>query len=188
MAASTLVYEASYVSSRRNIDWRWALICGAAFFPVAAILHHAVFYATTCMLNPFGLEYSASTVAIWLSKDPSPSVAAVLILGLHRWGRSFRLLHSILAVFAIAFLPLALYVWDIPGTGRWICDHFHDLKFALPGGMPLRGRHLYFLGAALFPLIYLTHLLRSRVGSGFPANASFRQLPLPLGRFARIRN
>ena len=173
MAASTyLGNEISGLSTRRNVDWGWILICAVAFFPIAATLHHGFFWASTCMLNPFGPDYSLETVAHWLTNDPSPTVAAIMVVTLGIWGRSFRILRTILAVFILAFLPLTLYVWDIPGTGRWICENFHDLKFALPGGLPLRGRHLYFLGAALFPLIYLSHLSQSHAGNIYAARTS----------------
>ena len=67
------------VRRQRKIDRRWVLLCGLAYFPIAAILHHGVFFRSTCMLNPFGPDYSLDTLAHWLSNDPSPFVAAILV-------------------------------------------------------------------------------------------------------------
>jgi len=50
----------------------WGVWCVLIIFPLAAIAHNAIFYSGTCMLNPFGSDYSDwPTLKAWLSRDPS---------------------------------------------------------------------------------------------------------------------
>jgi phosphatidylglycerophosphate synthase len=129
---------------------RWGLVSALTFFPIAAILHHAIFFAPQCMLNPFGRDYFADVVWLWLRSDPSPWLGALIAIGVYFLGKRYRAVQLGALAFLLAFVPLSLWVWDIPMTGRIICGHLHDNRTAI------RGRHLYLLGAAVWILIFMT--------------------------------
>lgn len=130
---------------------RWHLICSALVIPLGAIFHHAVFYRPTCMLNPIrGQDYTLTVVIQWLSRDPSVYLAIIVAFITFKLGKRVSLIRLIAPFFLIAFLPLSLWIWDIPFTGRTICKHFHDERVLLADGVPLQSRHLYALGLLLF--------------------------------------
>lgn len=129
----------------------WCAWSVALFLPVTAVLHHAVFFRGSCMINPFGQEYTRDAVRRWLAQDAAPrwgalAVALVCAAGLWLEAPAFQIaVRSIV----IGFAPLSLWIWDIPGSGRWICRHFHDDLWVLPVLGPVRTRHLYALSVAL---------------------------------------
>lgn len=126
----------------------WLLIALLTIIPLAAIFHHAIFFRPTCMLNPFGPEYSPEVIATWLRNDPSISLAIIGALMLYALGLYLPILRLWVLAFVIAFLPLSVWIWDIPFTGRAICHLFHD------GRTPIRTRHLYITGAVMyFPIV-----------------------------------
>ena len=127
-------------------DRRWHFVCAALVVPLAAIFHHAVFYRPTCMLNAFGPAYTPAVVAQWLSRDPSPYLAVLAAVIAWRLGHYAPRVRPFAALFLVAFLPLSVWIWDLPFTGRTVCRHFHD------GQVPLRSRHLYMLGFLLLAL------------------------------------
>jgi hypothetical protein len=129
---------------------RWLTLCALLVIPLAAMWHNLFFYWTTCMLNPFGHEYTADVLLHWLSRDPSLPMAMLMAIGAYHLGNRVHLLRLLVAPFLLAFLPLSLWIWDIPFSGRIICENFHDLKLVLPGDFPLRGRHLYVVGAVAY--------------------------------------
>ncbi len=142
------------VGTRRsggNLGWKAA--CVASIFPLAALLHHGVFYQTTCMLNPFGHDYTLQVISLWLANDPSLPVAVLMALMGYQLGNRYRGLRVLMIPFLIAFAPLAIWVWDIPFTARFVCMNWHDEAVMLADGMPLKGRHFYFLGAALYSVV-----------------------------------
>ena len=49
----------------------WAIACALLTLPFAAILHHAVFFRPTCMLNRFGPEYTPDGAWIWFNSTRS---------------------------------------------------------------------------------------------------------------------
>lgn len=110
------------------------------FFPLTAVLHHAVFYRPTCILNHFGEDYYPAVVLDWLTRDPSPWIAAVLTAALWFAARRWRWLNRWSLAFVLAFLPLTIWIWDIPFSGRVICDLGHD------GRWPIRTLYLYAFG------------------------------------------
>jgi hypothetical protein len=65
---------------------------------------------------------------------------------------------------SFAFLPLTLYLWDIPFSGRVICRSLHDAQPVL-GGFHMRTAYLYAWGAAAYvaTLVYLLSAARDRV-------------------------
>jgi hypothetical protein len=140
----------------------WTLIAVLSCVPLTAILHHAVFYRRTCMLNPFGPDYNAATTAAWLQDDPSLAIGLCGATVIWLAGVWLPPLRMWTAGFLIAFLPLSIWIWDIPFTGRLVCNLLHDEK------TPLRTRHLYLFGAvACIPVVALLGRFQS-MGRGRP--------------------
>ena len=134
---------------------RFALVAALSAFPATALLHHLIFFRSQCMLNPFGPEYTPDVIRAWLVADPSPGWAAAAALTLFRMGRERRTVRAATTWFVIAFLPVTVWLWDLPFTGRVICTRFHD------GLSPLRTFHLYALGVAVWLALAL-HAGRAR--------------------------
>jgi hypothetical protein len=130
----------------------WLLTSVLAFFPITAILHNAVFFKPTCMLNSLGNEYTPDVMKLWLTRDPSPYLGAALTVALYFAGEYLPRIQLPTLAFLLATIPLTLWVWDIPFTKRKLCRVLHD------GRSPLRSRHVYLAVAALFvPLLYVFH-------------------------------
>lgn len=136
-------------STRRSRIPAAAAVALACFFPLTAILHHAFFYHPTCILNNFGPEYTGEVVMRWLRSDPSPYWALLGATGTFALTLYFPAFRFAAAAFAIATIPLSLWIWDIPFTGRIICRLGHD------GRLPVHSRDLYIFAAiAFWPLWY----------------------------------
>jgi len=140
--------QAPVVQSGKMSKGLWILVALLTVIPVAAMFHHLVFYRPQCMLNPFGPDYYPEVVANWIRNDPSLPIAllvAVLVWAAGVYRPQIRLWAL---AFVFAFLPLSIWIWDIPFTGRVICDLMHD------GRVPLRTLHLYLLGLVVwFPIV-----------------------------------
>jgi hypothetical protein len=145
-------------SGRLGRDW-WGVACFASVIPIAAILHHRIFWKPTCMLNPFGADYTPTIVHSWLLRDPSLPWAIVLAGLAWSLGRAYSPLKYLVAPTFSAFLPLSLWLWDIPFSGRFICHHFHDNRFQLARGVPLVTKDIYAFCALLY-LVYVEMLIR----------------------------
>jgi hypothetical protein len=130
--------------------------------PVTAILHHAVFYRPTCILNPF-----AGNLSLWLTRDPSLPYAVLVVVAL--WDRVPEILAR---RFFFAFLPLTLWLWDLPGTGRVIHRTFHDGKLAWRG-FTVHTRDLYVFGSAVFAVTFV-HPIRLRAHARSNSKARIR--------------
>ncbi len=50
----------------------------------------------------------------------------------------------------VSFLPVNLYVWDIPFSGRIICDLFHDGNSIETIGFALRAKHVYLFSLFIY--------------------------------------
>jgi hypothetical protein len=127
--------------------------CLLAFVPLAAVFHHAVFYHPTCMLNPFGQE-SLATYRLWLTRDPSLPWAMIGAMAIYWLAASARAQTAVLA-FLVGFLPLSIWIWDIPLSHRLVCRSWHDGRLALPAFGTVRTHHLYLLGVVLSFLMFL---------------------------------
>jgi len=150
---------------RRSSKLAAAGVALACFFPLTAILHHAFFYHPTCILNNFGQDYTLSVLALWLSHDPSPYVALLGAMGtfaLALYSPTFRL--AALA-FAIATIPLSMWIWDIPFTGRIICRLGHD------GRSPINTHDMYIFAAIAFAPIWYWLWRRSTLAPARTADA-----------------
>lgn len=141
-------------SGRSGREW-WRAVCIASVIPIAAILHNRVFWTSTCMLNPFGADYTPSVVHDWLLRDPSLPWAIVLCVLAWSVGRIYPSIKLLVAPIFASFLPLSVWLWDIPFTGRYICHHFHDNRVQFAPGMPLSSKDFYALGALLYLLFFL---------------------------------
>lgn len=126
-----------------------ASIAFCTFFPLTAIFHHAVFYRPTCILNNFGRDYTPEVVLTWLELDPSPGLGLLCALLIFAVSAYFPIIRLAALAFAIATIPLSLWIWDIPFTGRIVCALGHD------GRWPLRTFYLYILAAiSIGPIFY----------------------------------
>lgn len=142
--------------------WWWRALCALNVIPLTAIAHHAVFYRPRCMLNDFGPEYTLDVVGQWLYRDPSLPWAILVTLAIYRAGLRWQAVRMAAAPLFLAFLPLSLWIWDIPFSGRWICHHGHD-KRPFPGlGIVIRTRYLYLLAAAVYCGVLALLALRRR--------------------------
>jgi hypothetical protein len=145
-------------------DRRWWIVtCVLLCLPLAAIAHHAILYRPTCMLNPFGgIDYSdLRTLRVWLSRDPSLPWAIATAFSIFYAGKTYPVIKLLAACFLAPFLPLAVWIWDIPFTGRFICEHAHDGRLHFMG-FTVRSWLFYLLGVVLF-LIFLALASRKRV-------------------------
>jgi len=133
----------------------WAIQCALLSVPFAAILHHAVFFRPTCMLNPFGPEYTPSVLANWITHDPSLPVALLIAALVFVAGLRLPLARSWVPAFLIAFVPLALWIWDVPFAGRPICACCHDGRLVLPGIGRVSSRHVYAFCAGVFAALLI---------------------------------
>lgn len=97
------------------------------------------------MLNPFGDAYTLSTLRALIVQDPSIGLAAAVAASTYVAGRRWPQLKPMASFFVLSFLPLAIWLWDIPLLGRPICRHFHDGRAEVLGS-PFSSRHLYLLG------------------------------------------
>jgi hypothetical protein len=130
----------------------WAVECALLAIPLAAIFHHAVFFRPTCMLNPFGPEYTPHVLAVWLASDPSLPLALLAAAGVFVLGLRPKLvaIRSWVPAFVIAFVPLSLWIWDVPFAGRPICTCCHDGRWIVPVLGAVRTKHMYALGLLTF--------------------------------------
>jgi hypothetical protein len=137
----------------------WAISCALCIIPLTAILHHAIFYRSNCMLNPFGPEYTPRVIWTWLSNDLSLPCAAIIALVFYGIGLRFRSFRFLVAPIFLSFLPLSIWIWDIPFTGRVICRLFHDNRVMITANMPLKTRQFYIVGALMY-LVFLFYLVK----------------------------
>jgi hypothetical protein len=122
--SSERLYQTSWIYRKPRLAS--TLLALGSFFPLTAVLHHAVFYQPTCILNNFGPDYTATVLMSWLSLDPSPYVALVGALVAFVLAMHYPVLRLAIVAFLIATIPLTVWIWDIPFTGRIICRLGHD--------------------------------------------------------------
>lgn len=139
-----------WIAYRRRADRSfWRIYCGLLVIPVAAVIHHAILFRPTCMLNNTGGTYrEPAAVLRWLQADPSLPIAIVLCVVMFYAGQRMDWIKKALVPINLSFLPLSVWVWDLPGTGRWVCHTFHDGRLHV-FGVPFSTRYLYVLGALL---------------------------------------
>lgn len=133
----------------------WATLSVLLVIPFTAVLHHAVFFRPTCMLNHFNAtDYNLAGLRLWLSGDPSLYVALVAAVLVWFVGRQWEIVRLLAAPFWVSFVPFSLWIWDIPGSGRLICRLCHDGRIVLPLlDLTVRTRHLYLVGMATYAVL-----------------------------------
>jgi hypothetical protein len=153
-------------------DRHWWIATSALLtLPLAAIAHHAVFFSPTCMLQPFDASdyWELSSLASWLSQDPSLPWAIVMALSIYHVGKPHPAIKLLATSFFVSFLPLAIWIWDIPFTGRVVCEHAHDGKLELLG-TTVRSGSFYLLGLFLFPCFFALALHKARQARNIAGN------------------
>ena len=113
------------------------------------------------MLKYFGADYYVPSVLFgWLTKDPSFGGAVFLAIVIFFVGKRFPSTKILVAPIFVSFLPLSVWIWDVPFTNRFICENFHDDKLVFPGDVPIKSRYFYLLGFALYFgfVVYLTEM------------------------------
>lgn len=153
------------VSSPHDQNW-WRAVCILLVFPLAAAAHNAVFYYPSCMLAPFVKpyqgDYTLDIVAAWLSRDPSLPWAMATAMAAYYIGRNSNVeFKLIIASVAVAFLPLAVWIWDIPFTGRIVCHAAHDQRLQI-FGTAVMSRHFYAIGLIGTIVLSWISILRAR--------------------------
>ena len=138
----------------------WPIVCSLNFFPIAAFLHNAVFFYPSCMLVQFGPDYDFQTIGRWLAQDPSAPWALAISLALYGLGLSQPLVRKAAAPIWLAFLPLSIWIWDIPFTGRIIRRSFHDGRLIV-GETRIMSRFFYMFGAAAYLALLSAEAVRS---------------------------
>ena len=149
-------------------DRAWVAQSAGLFIPYFAVLHHAVFFRPNCILNLFGSDYSPTTIRELLLRNPAIPWAIIAVLITYRLGEHARIgrwLRLAALPFFIAFIPLSLWVWDIPFAGRPICQHFHDGRLVLPVLGRVRGLHLYALGFVLGSVLTALRVARAETSN-----------------------
>ncbi|MDA2921054.1 hypothetical protein MYX76_16455 [Desulfobacterota bacterium AH_259_B03_O07] len=137
----------------------WVTLSILTIIPLTAILHHLIFYTQSCMLNPFGADYTPFVTFKWLSRDPSLPWAIVVMIIVYHIGNFNYWLRILVAPVFLSFLPLSIWIWDLPFTGRFICGHFHDDRVMIAAALPLRSKYFYLIGFVLW-LIFITYLVQ----------------------------
>lgn len=141
-------------ADRASRAW-WGTLCVLLVIPFTAVLHHAVFFRPTCMLNHFNAtDYNLEGLRLWLSGDPSLYVALVVAVLVWFAGRRLEFVRLLAAPFWVSFLPFSIWIWDIPGSGRLICKLCHDGRVVLPLlDLTVRTRHLYLAGIVAYAVL-----------------------------------
>ena len=147
------------VSSSSQVYWR--VICALCVIPLTAILHHAVFYPHTCILDPFGPEYTPAIAVKWLSRDPSLPWSIIVMTSTYHLGNHHDRFNILVSPAFISFVPLSLWVWDIPFTKRIICRHFHGGRLMVLGDISISRRYFYLFGFVVY-LLFVFFLLKKQ--------------------------
>ena len=141
----------------KHSDKLWLAQCVGLALELAAVLHHTVFFRGNCMLNPFGRDYYWPVLRLWLSHDPSLycAILAAVVVYVARLRLPNMLIWAAAGPVLIGFLPLLVWIWDVPFAGRPVCVHFHDAKFVVPLLGALRTSHIYALSVLLSLVLVL---------------------------------
>ncbi len=154
-------------------DRWWLATCIATAVPVTAALHHLLFYRPSCMLNPFGPDYTLPIVWTWLSRDPSLPWAIISLITTYAIGKKRPWIKVFIAPIFLSFLPLSLWIWDVPFSGRMICANFHEGRVMISKGLVLRTKHFYAIGIVLY-LVLIAYAIRNKRQSANKAKAPRR--------------
>lgn len=118
------------------------------------------------MLNKIGNDYTLPTIRRWLSIDPSLPLAIAIALVVMLIGLRWKWIRTLAAPAVIASIPLTLWVWDIPFTGRIICDSFHDGRLRIGSTVVTTG---WMYGASAIAYLLLMLYRERRLSAINPA-------------------
>ncbi len=150
VVAPPLAPAADPLTDRAARRW-WLATSVLCFFPFGAVLHNRVWWKPICMMNPFGVDYTDwETLKMWLSQDATPSSAALACLCMFLVGRRWWWVRAMAAPIFVCGLPLSVWLWDIPGSGRWVCLNLHNNRLLLWPGQPLTTPLLTVLYLAMY--------------------------------------
>jgi hypothetical protein len=107
-----------------------------------------------CIMNKIGPDYTVETIKRWLSIDPSLPLAVAFALVALVAGMRWTWVRSIVAPAIVASIPLVVWIWDIPFTGRIICDSFHDGRLRI-GSTRITTPWVYCLSAVLYVFLMI---------------------------------
>jgi hypothetical protein len=144
----------------------WIVLSVSLVVPFAAILHNTVFDKHSCMLGALGKDYTPSVVSTWLRRDPSLPWAIAAAMAVYLCGTHYPSTRLFAASIFVSFLPLSVWIWDIPFTKRAICEYFHDDKFMILDAFPLKSRHFYALGVILYASFTIALYLKAASAAG----------------------
>jgi hypothetical protein len=140
----------------------WIAVCIFLILPVTAVLHQRVFFPGMCMLNRIGSDYSVDVIARWLTRDPSLPLAVVTAIATYMAGLRWPMIRQAVWPFVVSFMPLAIWIWDVPFTGRAICRAYHDGRLQLDDGHVVSSAWFYVGGAILYLMIVGSLLVRRK--------------------------
>ena len=110
----------------------WHAACILLAIPLTAMLHHLL-QGHRCMLETYGTDYNFAALKQLFLRDPSLPWAIVAMVVAYHLGKAWPLLRQAAAPAFAALLPLTIWLWDIPFSGRFVCHHLHDGRVHLAG-------------------------------------------------------
>lgn len=119
------------------------------------------------MLNNFGPDYTLPVTATWLYRDPSLPWAMIVMVTTYVIGNRVSGIKHLVAPIFLSFLPLSIWLWDIPFSGRIICANFHGGQVSIAEGLTLSTKHFYALGATLY-FVFTAYLFLRKKSNGLP--------------------
>jgi hypothetical protein len=139
----------------------WSTACAALVIPLTAIFHHLLDHHR-CILETHGTDYNFQSVRDLFLHDPSLPWAIVAMVLVYHLGKHSPALRPVVVPAFAASIPLSIWLWDIPFSGRTICRHMHDGRIVLPGGIPLTTRVVYGLCFFLYLMLQSILFLKRR--------------------------
>ena len=138
----------------------WRTACVLLTIPLTGAVHH-LFQEHRCILNLNGSDYNLPALRQLFLHDPSLPWAIVTMIVVYHLGKGAAWLRRAAVPAFTAFIPLSIWLWDIPFTGRLICRTFHDRRFHLAPGVPLGTRWIYCLCFLIYGVFQAILLLRN---------------------------
>ncbi len=140
--------------------WRWT--CATLVVPYAAVLHHAVFFPRTCVWNPFeGADRFSTNPGRLLREDPSLPWAVAAAVLTYRAGKNRRPVRRLVGPLFASTVPLSVWLWDLPFSGRVLCRTVHDGNLKV-GRVKVRSAHFYPLAAGAYVALLAAGAWRGR--------------------------
>ena len=139
----------------------WPAACVLLVIPLTAVIHH-LFHNHNCMLNGLGEDYTPGAMKALLLNDPSLPWAIAIMMFIHHAGKRVCWLRRAVVPAFAASIPLSVWLWDIPFTGRYIHRTFHDGAACIAPGVPLSTKWIYALCLFIY-VVFQAVLIRRRI-------------------------